>query len=202
MRTISISNSILSNESVANDIEEQGIILTCNDDMDIEISDEDYEKLCNIIDPADIIDIEDEKQIETLSELADYINAHDEWVVDCLTIIEANGWHDETDQEFGVCSTETERVIINERGYAQVVPNDDHDEPTDGKVAMVIKPAKYYTRYQLINGDGKTESWFKEIESVVKWKLIDKSALDTETLLNFGFPKWFAEEHSIDNELM
>lgn len=51
---IIIDNSILSNENVANAIEEQDIVLTCNDDMSIEVSDEDYNKLCNIIDPSDI----------------------------------------------------------------------------------------------------------------------------------------------------
>lgn len=58
MKIITIDNSILSMESVANAIEEQNITLTCNTDMNIEISEEDYEKLCTIIDPADIHDVE------------------------------------------------------------------------------------------------------------------------------------------------
>lgn len=57
MKTVYISNSILSDENIANAIEEQHINLICNQDMNIEISEEDYEKLCKIIDPSDIMDV-------------------------------------------------------------------------------------------------------------------------------------------------
>lgn len=49
---IYIDNAILS--SVADEIEANGIIMTCNADMEIEISEDDYNKLCNIIDVNDI----------------------------------------------------------------------------------------------------------------------------------------------------
>ena len=49
---IYIDNAILS--FAADEIEAKGIIMTCNDKMEIEISEEDYNKLCNIIDVNDI----------------------------------------------------------------------------------------------------------------------------------------------------
>ena len=74
-------------------------------------------------------------------------------------------------------------------------------EKTDGKVAMVIKPKYYYTPYQIVEGDGKTERDFMEHErDGIKVQLIDASELTKEAMLSFGFPEWFANEPMCDSD--
>lgn len=75
-------------------------------------------------------------------------------------------------------------------------------QPTDGKIALVLKPYEYATRYQIVSGDGKTERYFEELEEGVKWELIDRNEITAEKLIKFGFPEWFANEYAIDPELM
>jgi hypothetical protein len=59
--------------------------------------------------------------MKTLQELADLINSADEWKTEFNEIIEQNGWNDETGEEWGVCSNDTERVIYGEDGQAVVI---------------------------------------------------------------------------------
>ena len=59
--------------------------------------------------------------IKTLQQLADYINAHDEWQMATSDIIERNGWHYETGETYGVCSHGNEKVVKNENGQAEVI---------------------------------------------------------------------------------
>lgn len=42
--------------------------------------------------------------VSTLEGLRDYINAHDEWEVGANRIIELNGWHDDTGEQYGICN--------------------------------------------------------------------------------------------------
>ena len=58
--------------------------------------------------------------IDTLEQLADYINSNAEWETEISAIIERNGWEDETVGGFGVCSDDTSRVILNDNGKAIV----------------------------------------------------------------------------------
>lgn len=74
--------------------------------------------------------------------------------------------------------------------------------PTDGKVALVIKPSQYTTRYQVVSGDGKTERYFSEIGEQTKCEIIDRDSLNAQRLISFGFPEWFANDYAIDSELM
>ena len=57
VKTVEISNSILS--AIADKVEELGITMTCNEDMEITISNPDYAKLCTIMDKADIYVIDE-----------------------------------------------------------------------------------------------------------------------------------------------
>ncbi len=97
MKKIFIENVILSNEAVAIAIEEQNINIVCNDDMDIYVSEEDYNKLCNIIDPMDIKDVD--SKFESIEQLAIWLNDNDDRIADgyirwsdIQNEIEAAGW--------------------------------------------------------------------------------------------------------------
>lgn len=57
----------------------------------------------------------------TLQEFANLINSADEWKTEFNEIIEQNGWKDETGEEWGVCSNDSERIIFGEDGQAVVV---------------------------------------------------------------------------------
>lgn len=57
----------------------------------------------------------------TMQDLADYINAADEWPADVEEIIERNGWVSDCGIEFGVCHNDREKVIINDEGKAVAV---------------------------------------------------------------------------------
>lgn len=56
-----------------------------------------------------------------MEQLAEYINAHDEWTLEVTDIIERNRWKDNTGEEFGVCSDDKQKVEINEQGQAEVI---------------------------------------------------------------------------------
>ena len=67
-----------------------------------------------------------ELAIEELSELADYINEHEDWELVVSDIIERNGWEDETGETYGVCSDGGwEKVVLNEEGKAEVIEDED-----------------------------------------------------------------------------
>lgn len=78
---------------------------------------------------------------------------------------------------------------------------DFNGKPTDGMVALVAKPSRYYSpRYMIINGDGKTQRYFEEIPQDIKVEVIRKEKLNRETMKEFGFPEWFFNEPEISNE--
>lgn len=62
--------------------------------------------------------------IESLQDLADYINASTEWPSDVEDIIDRIGAESDCGERYGVCHTETEKVVINEYGEAEVIARD------------------------------------------------------------------------------
>lgn len=42
--------------------------------------------------------------MSTLEEVRDYINTHQEWELVVNRLIELNGWHDDTGDEYGICN--------------------------------------------------------------------------------------------------
>lgn len=59
---------------------------------------------------------------ETMQDVADYYNETDCIDVPVLeAMIEANGWENDCATEWGVCHSDTEKVIINDKGEAIVV---------------------------------------------------------------------------------
>lgn len=112
------------NPALAELLENNGINLICNENMDITISDEDAERVADIIKefaPYGISDYFIEYNINSLDEFADLINAADEWKTEFNEIIKHNGWKDETGEEWGVCSNDSERIIFGEDGQAVVI---------------------------------------------------------------------------------
>lgn len=57
----------------------------------------------------------------TLEELAKYINDHDDYPLEVQDIIAANGWKDETGDEFGVASYNEKKIIMTENGKAVII---------------------------------------------------------------------------------
>lgn len=101
-------------------IEAAGIIFTCDTDMNLEISDEDYERLEAEF-PAAFDDCYIVPTITTMGDLADYINAADEWPLDVWDIIERNGWVSDCGTSWGICHNDTEKVVFNDDGVAVVL---------------------------------------------------------------------------------
>ena len=60
-------------------------------------------------------------EINTLSQFAEYINAHDDWNDTMWDIMERNGW-EETDNPNDVCQSDTELLTLSDTGHAHVVP--------------------------------------------------------------------------------
>lgn len=56
--------------------------------------------------------------IKTLEQFAELINASEEWKPSFNSIIEANGWKDNTGEEYGICESDTEILEFNESGKA------------------------------------------------------------------------------------
>lgn len=55
--------------------------------------------------------------VNTLEGLRNYINAHDEWEIGANRIIELNGWHDDTGDEYGICNDGIRKLcFIIEKG--------------------------------------------------------------------------------------
>ena len=42
--------------------------------------------------------------MNTLEEVRDYINTHEDWDMVVNRVIELNGWHDDTSDEYGICN--------------------------------------------------------------------------------------------------
>lgn len=59
--------------------------------------------------------------MNTLEELRDYINEHDEWQLKANQIIERNGWNDETGDTWGMCSDGVRRLIMTDDGTADII---------------------------------------------------------------------------------
>lgn len=59
-------------------------------------------------------------KINTLQQLADFINANDEWKLETERIIEANGWISDCGTAYGICHIGNEFVEFNEKGEATV----------------------------------------------------------------------------------
>lgn len=64
-------------------------------------------------------------EVETLQDLVQYINEHEEWPLNVSTIIKSRGWQDITGEERGVClnSEGSEMVVINDKGKAEINNN-------------------------------------------------------------------------------
>lgn len=105
-------------------LDENGIDLILDKNMNITISDEDAERIPDIIKkfaPYGVFDYCIDYNVNTLEEFAELINSEDEWKQEFNEIIEQNGWADETGTEWGICSDENERIIFNEKGWAEVI---------------------------------------------------------------------------------
>lgn len=60
-------------------------------------------------------EIEEERDaITTLEELRDYINSNADWDIHVNTIIEQNGWVDETGEDYGICHDGEQRLMFHE----------------------------------------------------------------------------------------
>ena len=60
--------------------------------------------------------------INTLEQLAEYINNNSDWPLDVEDIIKRNGWISDCGEAFGVChDANGNRVVFNEQGEAEVI---------------------------------------------------------------------------------
>lgn len=50
--------------------------------------------------------------MNTLEELRDYINSHEDWELTVNNVIEHNGWEDETGEEYGICNDGSRRLYL------------------------------------------------------------------------------------------
>lgn len=60
-------------------------------------------------------------EIKTLSQLAEYINKEDGWFLETVNIIANNGWKDETNKKWTICSDGRQKVEFNEQMEAKVI---------------------------------------------------------------------------------
>lgn len=58
---------------------------------------------------------------DTMQDVADYYNESDTLGPELDAMIEANGWVNDCDQEWGICHNDTEKVVVNDEGQAIVV---------------------------------------------------------------------------------
>ncbi|MBR2016147.1 MAG: hypothetical protein IKA00_02425 [Prevotella sp.] len=58
---------------------------------------------------------------DTLQDVADYYNEVDVLGPELDAMIEANGWVNDCDQEWGICHNDSEKVVVNDKGQAIVV---------------------------------------------------------------------------------
>lgn len=61
-------------------------------------------------------------QIKTMEQLAYFINANEDWMLEVSDIISRNGWKDETDTAFGICSDSEIKVVLDDNGQAVTMP--------------------------------------------------------------------------------
>ena len=59
--------------------------------------------------------------METMQQLANYINEAEEWPLDVEDWIEENNWVSDTHLQWGVCHNESEKVVLNDEGKAIVI---------------------------------------------------------------------------------
>lgn len=60
--------------------------------------------------------------INTLEQLAEFINKNNEWSREVEDIIERNGWVSDCGEAYDVCHDENgNKVVINEQGEAEVI---------------------------------------------------------------------------------
>ena len=60
--------------------------------------------------------------INTLEQLAEFINKNNEWSREVEDIIERNGWVSDCGEVYDVCHDENgNKVVINEQGEAEVI---------------------------------------------------------------------------------
>lgn len=71
----------------------------------------------------------DDETIRTMGDLADYINAADEWPADVEDIIEANGWVSDCGETYGVCHNGSEKIVMDGDGKAVVTSCEPEPEP-------------------------------------------------------------------------
>ena len=107
-------------QEVADFIEENGLSFICNDKMQVETSEEDFEKLIRRFPEIDYVEA---SMFDTMQEFADFINESGEWPADAEDIIVQCGWVPDTGSTWGVCHNDDERVIIDDDGKAIVVSN-------------------------------------------------------------------------------
>ena len=114
MKIIEFTSSIT--KELDNIIEDNNLNITCVHDTVCVASNEDANRLQELAPEADYIvsDI-------TLERFAELINDSQEWLLIFNTIIENEGWTDETGNEYGVCSNGKERIELYERGKARIV---------------------------------------------------------------------------------
>lgn len=58
---------------------------------------------------------------DTLQDVAEYYNESDTLGPELDAMIEANGWVNDCDQEWGICHNDSEKVVVNDEGQAIVV---------------------------------------------------------------------------------
>ena len=60
-------------------------------------------------------------KINTMQQLADYINNAEEWPLDVEDWIEENYWISDTHTQWGVCHNDTEKCVLDDTGKAIVI---------------------------------------------------------------------------------
>lgn len=84
----------------------------------------DFERIikeCNLEWASVAIDSVEIPVAETMQDVADYYNESDTLGPELDAMIEANGWVNDCDQEWGICHNDTEKVVVNDEGQAIVV---------------------------------------------------------------------------------
>jgi hypothetical protein len=67
----------------------------------------------------------DEREVpvfDTLQDVADYYNESEEFVTPYIEeLIESKGWVSDCGTQWGICHSDTQKVVINENGEAEVI---------------------------------------------------------------------------------
>lgn len=59
-------------------------------------------------------------EVKTMNDFSKLINESEEWNLDFDTIISSNGWTSDTDETYGICHSQNERLEFDENGIAVV----------------------------------------------------------------------------------